>query len=364
MRSLFIAIVFTLLSVSVSSQVTRQGNLPSDGDKWVKTRAEVNPGDAGSKRIWYYNAARSGDSRVSSVLTRDSGITISDRGWLHHYILSGDSLLETGRENRLSETRYLSPSVSVIYPFRLGDNTASAHRGITCYGDRLYVGFRGTASVSADAYGIMTDGADTLRNVLRVCRRYDFVQTATLVRAEAENFACHDSVDAAETLHILELDYEWFSPGSRYPVMGCHESYVIADTDTIRRSRDAYLSLPESQNYDLGETVAPQQTPHTSDPTLPQADPDVNNANGILSNVKAIMPPGSNSVEVTYDLNRECDIILAIHDAIGRQLARSVRLGSSPGSQSGQLTLSFKPIGVVMLIVTVNDVPHLYKIGN
>lgn len=364
MKTILFSLLFALLGFSVSAAAnTANENLPQAGDSWQKVRVETDPGEAGVDCLWYYSTEASAAPDQSAVIASPTGCTMLSRDWQTHFMIQGDTLLETGRENRLAQTFYLEPIVSAIFPRAQGRICASPLRGVSLYGERLHVGFRGASFAVADGIGVLTDGADSIANVMRVKRCRDFVQTATLSVAEAENFARFDSISAADSLHVLEYDYEWYAPGSRYPVMECHESYVIDGNDTIPRSREAWLALPESQAYDLGENVSRQPSkPSPPEERILEPGPEVNDSP--LSSVDATLMPGGGSVEISYSLSADCDVDLGVYDAIGRQLARTVRLGASPGIYSEHLQLSFRPIGVVMLIVIVNDTPHLIKLTN
>ena len=367
MKTLILSAIIATFCLTVHSQtVTREANIAIDGDKWIKTRADITPGPSGEDIVWHYSIDSDGNSYASEISVNGNDIVNIEDGWLYRYALKGDSLLCSGYENRLSKTVYFNPTVRLSYPFTYGKGHRTHLRGLTRYGDRLYVGFRGEESVTADACGIITDGVDTIRNVLRINHKRDFIQSASLDCLVAENFALSDSASAADSLHVLEIDYEWYCPQARYPVMGYHSTHIITDNDTILRSRSAYLSLPESQRYDLGPTNTESRRTlngnYDMDHGSPK-NPDENQSddNGV-ERITASLIPGTNTVDVSYDLSRTCDVTLALHEAFGRQLTSIVRLNSQPGSHSDSLTLPYKPIGVIMLIITVDGTPQLQKV--
>ena len=128
------------------------------------------------------------------------------------------------------------------YPFTYGDSIAGTYSRKTTYYDMISIEGKGYCYTVCDGWGILTDGNETLKDVLRVHHHNTIISE-------------YDNVDGDEVMPVVsevtEDKYLWYCFGCRYPVMDtriikCKENGKVVSDTTFTS-----LYMPELQATEL-----------------------------------------------------------------------------------------------------------------
>lgn len=338
---------------SAQETVTVERNFPRDGDRLERAEVPfIPPGKGGEGTVWHCSFPASlAKSRPSSYRVRGGQASRLEEGTLYHSRLSGDSLLAAGFENRSTALEYAVPPLLLECPLAYGDSTGGVYGGQGIHGSRLHWAVWGRNHSVADGTGVLTDGTDTLRHILRVRLHREFA-TATARDTFPASLFRPDSIAArvdTATGKTVENRWLWYKAGCRYPVMETVEGRKAEGGKETRVYAATYLYLPDAQrlgldsdlaNELLEEELASHGTPGTAfsdDGSFPIA-------------MDAQLGAGGKSLSLHYELSAEGPVSFYVYDSTGRLLAQAAYPSRPAGTYDEMLRFAADPVGSVLAL--------------
>lgn len=347
------------------ASLCRDCNTMRPGDSFTMSEIHaVPPGDRGTGRVWHFPEGDGQDHRRTYLSKGDTLVCLEYPEYLT-YSTATDTVCLTSAENREMKVDYdLAPPV-LRFPMAYGDSVASATSGTGIYGKRLYIGHRGTAYSVADGSGMLTDGTDTLRHVLRVYTRHEYRRVMDPDTARVSEWMALPVLPDSLPRFIDER-YSWYAAGSRYPVMERVASLMVYGADTVMTRAATLLCLPELQRTDLGEDAQNRELlarlAATERGQRSDSSHDADSHDSFPATVDALLGGDGHTVNVTYSLTEEADVRLGVFDALGRALCSVTREAVAPGTHQECLALTSPPSGNALLTVWVGDENMTFKV--
>ena len=242
------ALTLAILSFSVHSTDV----IPKGGDairlQSIEYRDTVS---SGSERVWDLSGyAPDGEIKLKLEQEKDSIITCALRGTRYRFALQGDTLIDAGFENKLSDMYFSQGEILLIFPLSQTFSTDGIIDGRGRYADRYIHEMTGSYHSYCDARGLLiTPEGDTIRNVTRV------VTTRTTVSRYQPN----DSMSRAEnvpSLPVTLVTSRLYAPGYRYPLL---LGKMVKPGETAYAyyiSPDEQESLSDSDNEEIRALMA------------------------------------------------------------------------------------------------------------
>ena len=338
-----------LCAAPVFGQVNLSGMEPMSADSLVKSRIRYfSPGSGGRDKVWDFSEklGSRGSSQVMFMKDSLGVVSVMEPGRISHYLTTPDTLILSGRESTLEKRDYAVEKVSKRFPLVYGDSLAVPFRceGIYC-GDHP---FReaGTTTVRVDACGSIVLGEnDTIRNVLRV-------------HSIDTYFVCMDidtaALDTARLTQVIEERYEWYLPGSQYPIIEDVTSTTYFNMDAIGTTRRACCNLPE----DLAAFYVTPDDEEESDEQEGFPDDDGQVPDIIHYTVETV----GKTIHISYDLDGDAVITTIVANHMGflcmsRQWTQEAGQGYSAEMDCNGL----RP-GVYILYINVNGKVYSEKV--
>lgn len=351
MKPLKFAILTMLLAnVCIShAQISLDYNLMRGGDALNRTRVNIADfGEAGKNKVWTFKKDWSdGVSLVERIISNSGNDTIAifKKDGIVHYTLRGDTLFYKGCQQRRAYRLLEKGRACLSFPFHYGDSISSFYAG---YGreENSGISIQGRGSTVADGTGILTDGKDTLRNVIRLQLADDYT----------------DTYEGQAEIKYHSDKCQWFCAGYRYPVMESFVTSVIGNDGKLTPIDSAtFLFLPELQE-ELGD----------ADNELLRMKQDGAKANGtgnaldtesITVTSAAISADGS-FLDVNYALSSTADITIWGSDITGNTLCYSHNPKMGAGIYAEHIRLTRKPAGnVVAMKIQVGSESFSLKVS-
>lgn len=366
-----------MIILSVCTNVLCQQSLTStlnayrDGDGLYKVQIGYNNiGGRGESQYWDCPPF-STESQYYIQSYRQQGDTMIclEHETMYQYKNIGDSILCMGFENRSTEIHYDIPILQMSFPFAYEDSIGGVFAGHGQYGQRRHIGIWGRNYTVADAYGKLTDGEDTISNILRVHQHSEFRR---IVSNKSMPQVCFTDIDTViqilDTLAaplLIEDRYRWYHAGNRYPIWEVCESKTVSGTDTLSHFQTAFLCLPEAQMEDLSEDpeneyIQTQQL--TQGVGDPQEEEISGRENSFPIRIEYTHSSGSKSLELHYTLSESGPVSFSLYDILGTCLASSVHSSLEAGEYTEQLVYKTQPFGqTLVLYIRFSDEEKLLK---
>lgn len=335
MKSRILAVLILLfVNMCIShAQISLGYNLMRGGDKLNRTIVDfADFGEAGKDKAWTFKKdVDNGVGMVERIISNigNDTIAIFKEDGIVHYTLRGDTLFYKGCQRRRAYRLLEKGRACLSYPFCYGDSISSFYAG---YGreENSDISIHGWGSTVADGTGILTDGKDTLRNVIRLHLSDDYTET---YKGQAE-------------IRYHSDKCQWFCAGYRYPVM---ESFVtsVAGNDGRLTPIDSatLLFLPELQaELDDADNELSR---------MKQGGGKTNATEGILDAESitvnsAVLSADGSFLDVNYTLSSTADITIWGSDITGNTLCYSHNPKRSEGIYTERIRLTRKPVGNVV----------------
>jgi hypothetical protein len=251
------------MSIFAQHILTEKLNLPRSGDAIVKQQvAYKDPGRAGENVIWNFGNLESINSEYSlkysapypvadsmyimgrdtffvDEFTENDYLFIGTEHRTRYYFRYSDSCIWTlGYENAATFLHYDTPLLTSKYPLQFGDAYTHPYNTSAIYSKTVPYHETGTASLAADAYGMMLlPSGDTLRNVIRT----------KAVQAHGEPMLTTEG--DSMMLNTFFETYKWYSSGYRYPVFETLRTIVYKDSMETDRYETAFFYPPQEHYY-------------------------------------------------------------------------------------------------------------------
>lgn len=322
----FICALWVINSHAQTNSLSMGCNAPREGDSLVKIQIPyIDPTTKGVGCVWHYNT-QVPDTKdyVVTYSTHGDSIINIEHETIYYNKLCNDSVIGIGFENRTSKIHYIQPIFEQKYPFQLGDSINSIYCGKGKYGAKLNVGIWGRNCVIADGTGVLVNGTDTIHNVLRVHKRYEFIRQTTNVPFPDDLF-CASNVQLMLQSHnqVIEDHYLWYVEGWRYPVMESIDCQIRDSLGNMSSMfQTSFLYLPEWQDMDVSfdyenEMIKRDANNHNINKLL--QDDNV----PLITDVAAELLDGGRQLKVCYGLASNGILKIIACDAFGRPLGIS-----------------------------------------
>lgn len=361
-RIILSTVIVILLAVDSYAQtsITYQYNGYRDGDKLYRVVAnDASLGDRGENCVWELPSARKdGNYFRQTVILRNDSLTIVEGDLMLHYIATDKELSMRGYQTRdlYSVQDRLTPELR--YPFAYGDSIAGTFSRKTVYYDTFPIEEEGSCYTVCDGRGNLTDGNDTLRDVLRVHHHSTIISE-------------YDNEDGDDVEHVVsevaEDKYLWYCPGCRYPVMDTRVITCKENGKTVSDTTFTSLYLPDLQLSELAYDDANSQLNAQEDAFGHDADQDTNSNdddNTFPIKTSATLQPNHSEIVLDYTVTEDTDATFYAYDLAGRLLGCVTHLSLSKGEYHETMVLDKRPVNnVVMLAIIAGDKKLVIKVS-
>jgi len=289
-------------------------------------------GERGEASVWTLPAIPDDSpDHLQAVRSNGDTIVIYERDRMLHYLVRGDTLYSKGEQSRRAYRILSQERPELVYPFQYGDSISGCYEGDCRYEDIRYTAC-GQGYTVADGMGLLTDGEDTLRHVLRL-HLHDY-------------FEDHHGNGVSE--QWSRDCYRWYCMGYRYPVMETVVTCRHNGAEQDQADSITYLYLPVMQ-LELDEDVPNEEllARLEADGSSGQAG---QGGGGSLASVDATLSSDSQSLTISYSLSSASDITFYACDIMGNVLGTSHYENREAGDWQECLTLSRRPIGNALML--------------
>ena len=290
-KLLYLLIITAIVPVSLCAQeysLQKELNVPRTGDRFEKEEFEVPSAERsavktkGRKDLWDFNKTPKVEMEKTYTYVMEDGsvekvVEVREVPWVtylegegnqfteynyvgrNHYVFSGDSLYDYGRENSGSLIRYYQPGLVIRYPFDYGDRCVSSFSGKGLHWQRLESEHSGTITSHADGFGtLILPSGDTLTSIVRLhIHKEEFVRytpaglSPNIDRElkEKERKVTADAKampDRDFQLNVTDT-YQWYQYGFRYPVFETVSSYTKVKEDILPHEPVSFVFYPSFQ---------------------------------------------------------------------------------------------------------------------
>ena len=342
------------------TSITRQYNGYRDGDKLYRVVADdTSPGDRGEDCVWEMPSAQKDDKYFKqTIFLRNDSLTIVEGDLMLHYIATDKDLSMRGFQTREMYSVHDRLVPELKYPFAYGDSIAGTFSCKTVYSATFSDEGEGFCYTVCDGRGVLTDGNQTLKDVLRV-HHHDTIVSE------------YDNEDGDEEEHIVsevtEDKYLWYYAGCRYPVMDtriitCKENGNVVSDTTFTSLYLPDLQLSELAFDDANSQLIAQREAHEQSP-----GPDGKGDNGEATfpiKTSASLQPNHNVIVLDYTVTEDTDATFYACDLAGRVLGCITHSSLSQGEHHETMVLNNRPVNsIVMLTIIAGDRKQVIKVS-
>ncbi len=304
------------------------------GDRLTKVQVEyVCHDDGGSKQVWRLGqVTKKSEERRESVASNGDTIAVFLPDRIVHYVMHGDTLWDKGEQQRRTYRICQEERPVLRYPFAYGDSLGGTFlaKGVD---EGIDLTVKGFGYTKADGTGILVDGTDTLRHVLRLHLMDDYTE----------------DYGGQAQLHYRRDKYQWYMTGWRYPVQeSVHWSMVEGDTAVTALDSVTYLYLPDMQ-MELAEDMVNDSIRQQ----IALWDTQNGKEGGIsaLAEIAVTLLPDGRSLTIDYTVTDDAAALSFIAcDVMGNVLGSKRIDNVEAGEHQETLTLSRKPVGNAVLL--------------
>ncbi len=356
-----LTIIITLIAFLYASEsytqpsITHKLNGFRDGDKLYRLIAEpVEQGQRGEKCVWKLPSVKEDGNYVKqSIYRTGDSLTVAEGDFLLHYIATEKEVSMRGFQKRGVCGVQEKLLTELRFPFVYGDSISGNYSRQTTYYDTFVVDGEGTYYTVCDGLGILTDGYETMKDVLRVHHHNNIVSK-------------YNNMNGSETKTIVsevtEDKYLWYYPGCRYPVMDTRIIQCKSDGKIVSDTIFTSLYLPELQISDLAYDDDNSKLMALKE-DLKHYDEHDNNG-GFPVKVTANIEPSAKEIRLGYHTDKETDIVFYAHDLAGRLLGVLSLNSIAEGEHHATLILKNRPINnIVMLTVIADGMQQVVKVS-
>ena len=349
---------FVAIGSFAQTSITSKYNGYRDGDKMYRIVADYKPvGDRGENCVWEMPSAKKGDNYIKqSIILKNDSLTIVEGDLMLHYIATDKGVFMRGFQKRdfFSVQDKLLPELK--YPFAYGDSIADTYSRKTTYFDTFTIEGEGSCYTVCDGWGVLTDGYETLKDVLRIHHHNTIISKCDI-----------SDDDKAEPIvsEVTEDKYLWYYSGCRYPVMDTRiirsKSNGKIVSDTIITS----LYMPELQLSELAYDDANSQI--MAQRNGKEQSPDQNSNGGespFPVKMSASLQPGQSEIQLDFIVAEDIDATFYAYDLAGRMLGSVTYVSLGKGEYHKTMILDRRPINsVVMLAMIAGDKKQVVKVS-
>ena len=351
---------FFAIESSAQTAITSLYNGYRDGDKLYRIVVdETSLGDRGENCVWDLPPVQKDASFLRQVIyLRNDSLTIVEGDLMLHYIATDEKLSLRGFQRRDMFCVQDSLSLELKYPFAYGDSIADSYKRRTTYYDRFSIESEGSCYTVCDGKGVLTDGSETLKDVLRVHHHN------TIISRYNETDGDNEEPVVSE---VTEDKYVWYYPGSRYPVMATRVIKTKTDGEVVSDTIFTSLYMPELQISELPYDDANNQVIAQREANGQGSGKGDNGNQGdkpFPITMSASLQPGHTTINLDYFVTEDTDVTFFACDLAGRVLGSVSHISLSEGEYHETMVLNNRPINnVVMLTMIVGDTRKVVKVS-
>ena len=354
-----------LLAIDSSAQtsLTSQYNGYRDDDKLYRIVAnDTTLGNRGDSCVWELPALQEDDNFFKqTVYLRNDSLTIVEGDLMLHYIATDQGLFIRGFQTRDMYSVQDTLSLELRYPFAYGDSIADTFSRTSIYYNTFTVRENGSCYTVCDGKGFLTDGDETLKDVLRV-----HYHSTTI--SEYNNV--EDGNAVPEVSEVTEDKYVWYYPGCRYPIMDTRIITSKSNGEIIADTTFTSLYMPEVQLTELpydddnSELIAQKEAlGHSSGQGGSGNEEDNEGEKPFPITMSATLQANHTEITLDYFVSEETDATFYACDMAGRLLGCVSHLSLSEGEHHETMVLKNRPINsIVMLTMVVGNRQEVLKV--
>lgn len=357
--SMAVVLLFATGSFAQTS-ITSQYNGYRDGDKLYRIVADdTSLGDRGEDCVWELPSAQKDDKYFKqTIFLRNDSLTIVEGDLMLHYIATDKALSMRGYQTREMYTLQDRLMLELKYPFAYGDSIAGTFSSKTVFYDTFPVEGEGYCYTVCDGRGVLTDGSQTLKDVLRVHHHNTVISE-------------YDNEDGEEKEHIVaevtEDKYLWYYAGCRYPVMDTRIITCKENGNVVSDTTFTSLYLPDLQLSELAYDDANSQLIAQRETQEQSPDPEDNGDKGVPPfpiKMSASLQSDHNEIVLNYTVSEDTDASFYACDLAGRVLGSITHASLSQGEHHETMALNNRPINsIVMLTMVAGDRKQVIKVS-
>lgn len=357
--SMAVVLLFATGSFAQTS-ITSQYNGYRDGDKLYRIVADdTSLGDRGEDCVWELPSAQKDDKYFKqTIFLRNDSLIIVEGDLMLHYIATDKDLSMRVYQTREMYTLQDRLMPELKYPFAYGDSIAGTFSSKTVYYDTFPVEGEGYCYTVCDGRGVLTDGNQILKDVLRVHHHNTVISE-------------YDNEDGDEEEHIVsevtEDKYLWYYAGCRYPVMDTRIITCKENGNVVSDTTFTSLYLPDLQLSELAYDDANSQLIAQRETQEQSPDPEGNGDKGVPPfpiKMSASLQSDHNEIVLNYTVSEDTDASFYACDLAGRVLGSITHASLSQGEHHETMVLNNRPINsIVMLTMVAGDRKQVIKVS-
>ena len=357
--SIAIAFFLTIDSFAQTS-IKSEYNGFRDGDRLYRIVVnDAPPGNRGQNCVWELPSAKKDDSVFKqAIYLKNDSLTIIEGDLMLHYYATDKEVSMRGFQTRDMCSVQDRALPELKYPFTYGDSIAGTYSRKTTYYNTFTIEGEGSCYTVCDGWGVLTDGSETMKDVLRVHHHNTIVSEY--------NNEDGDTVEPVKS-EVTEDKYLWYCSGCRYPVMdtriiNCKENgKVVADTTFTS------LYMPKLQASELVYDEANSQLialKEALENSSNQESSDNDDETPFPITMSATLQPGHGEILLNYTVAEDTDATFYAYDLAGRLLGFAAHALLSKGEYHETMVLKNQPVnGIVMLTMVVGNRPEVIKVS-
>lgn len=351
---------FIAIDSFAQTSITSKYNGYRDGDKLYRIVVDCKSvGNRGENCVWELPPAKKDDSFFKqSIILRNDSLTIVEGDFMLHYIATDKGVSMCGFQTRdfYSVQDKFLPELK--YPFAYGDSIADTYSRKTTYFDTFTIEGEGSCYTVCDGRGVLTDGNETLKDVLRIHHHNTIISK-------------YDNLDGdkAESIvsEVTEDKYLWYCSGCRYPVMDTRIIKSRANGKIVSDTIITSLYMPELQLSELAYDDANSQL-IAQRKDLEQSPDQNNNDNEDETpfpvTMSASLRPNQSEISLDYLVTEDTNAAFYAYDLAGRMMGSVSYVSLSKGEYHETMVLERRPINsVVMLVMIAGDKKQVIKVS-
>jgi hypothetical protein len=351
---------FVAIDASAQISITSQYNGYRDGDKMYRIVADhKSVGNRGENCMWELPPVRKDNNYVKqTIILKNDSLTIVEGDLMLHYIATDKGLSKRGFQKRDICSVQDKPLLELKYPFAYGDSIADTYSRKTTYFDTFTIEGEGNCYTVCDGRGVLTDGDETLKDVLRVHHHNTIISK-------------YDNMDGDQAepvvAEVTEDKYLWYYSGCRYPVMDTRIITSKSNGKTVSDSIFTSLYMPELQLSELAYDDANSQLVAQRDnreQSPGRSGSDNEDETSFPVTMSASLQANGGEISLDYHVAEDTDATFYAYDLAGRMLGCVGHASIGKGEYHETMALDRRPInGVVMLAMIAGEKKQVIKVS-
>ena len=349
---------FLAIGSFAQTSLTSKYNGYRDGDKLYRiVTDDISPGSRGENCVWELpSAKRDGNLFRQTISLRNDSLTIVEGDLMLHYIATDKELSLCGFQTRDMYSVQDRPLPELKFPFAYGDSIAGTYSRKSTYFDTFNVEGEGSCYTVCDGWGILTDGNETLKDVIRIHHHNTII-------SEYNNL--DDDEAETEISEVTEDKYLWFYAGCRYPVMDTRIISCKTNGKHVADTTFTSVYMPEIQLSELAYDDANSQLIAQRE-ALELSHYQSDNDDDVIPfpiTMSALLQGNQTEIILDYLVAEDINAVFYACDLAGRVLGSITHTSLSNGEHHETMVLKNRPInGIVMLTMVVGDRQEVIKV--